>query len=120
MKRRHTSSLESNSPIVLSGSVTTNQLAAQLQALEMRLLNSVRFMFQQALQSVCTSMTLINRQNMSAFSLSPTLATRSFLNRTDLHERILGTFLNFDRAWQYHITVSSSYQLIVQENVNSL
>lgn len=88
--RRSARSLETFSPLSQVGLATTNQLAAQLLAVEDNMQTLTISSFRQSALSLCKSMNSISRSMIAALASEPTLAMRKILSRPDIDAMFLG------------------------------
>ena len=74
-----------------NGVVMSDQLAMQLQGLELSIEQMLRDTFVMAMHETCRAMTMVVQQLQSALIANPTLSMRQLLRRTDIHARAAGS-----------------------------
>ena len=72
------------------GLATTNQLAAQLLAVEDNMQNSLSTSFHHSILSLCKSVNSLSASLVAAISANPTIAMRNVLQRSDIEAKFLG------------------------------
>ncbi len=88
--RTANSRIARNADFPTDGVVTTDILAASLQALEVQFRDSLRFSYTNALKDTCQAMQQVVQILRASAMINPTLVSRVLLNRTDIHALAAG------------------------------
>uniref|UniRef100_A0A914EGN3 Peptidase A2 domain-containing protein n=1 Tax=Acrobeloides nanus TaxID=290746 RepID=A0A914EGN3_9BILA len=76
-----------------AGPVMSPQLSAQLTALDISMIDSIKGVFEHTIAAMCERMKILFQQNELMLAAEPTLAVRRWLNKPNVHARYVEGFV---------------------------